>query len=256
MNHERAIELIIDSLLHVLEQREREELEQHLASCPACTAELEEYQHLWMDLSAVVTPKLERGTHAADSKRHAVGRLAEAIERVREEEFGPAHRTSDSHNVVLLRKTSLTRFPAIFRTAAAIVLVLGGVLLGRGMDRGGFQQTVETPSQVSAESPQFLFLMFRGEAPTPAAEAELTDQVVSWVVALEQEDRLVTTGRLAESPNGWVGSDPNDEGGREPHQRSGFMLVRAADLEEARQIASNYPSLAYGGAIEVLTIKP
>ena len=119
----------------------------------------------------------------------------------------------------------------------------------------GSSETTATPvGEVADLRPAWLLLLHETGASERAVRERGLEVVVreyaAWAEGLATEGRLVSAGKLSDSP-AWVGTDAPEEGST----MSGFFVVRAADREEALSIATGSPHAVAGGIVEVRRIE-
>jgi hypothetical protein len=225
MNCEHAVDLIIDSLLDELDDRQRVDLERHVQSCESCQAEAERLAAVWRGLGQV-----------------GLG-LSEG--RVRARSGGPSVPRFGRHAPLL-------------RTAAAIALILlggaGGYLLGR--DGSPAESADVGPAAAAPAGAERFLLLVRGEDPQgPVTGDRLVREYQAWAASLARQGRLVGANKLMDEPGRWI-SAPMVEETRRTSDVSGYFLISASGYDEAVAIAESSPHIKYGGTFEIRQIDP
>ena len=124
------------------------------------------------------------------------------------------------------------------RVAAAVLLVLAGLILGRLTAPGG-------PSPAATH----LLLLYGGEAPA-WEQASRVAEYAAWAAELRDREALVGGERLApEARLAGTAAAPDID------QPVGFFLVRADSLDSAAGLAASCPHLRHGGQVVVRPIK-
>ena len=127
---------------------------------------------------------------------------------------------------------------AWLRIAAAVALVLGGVLIGR----------LTTAPATPSSQPAYLLLLYGGES-LPHEEASRVAEYAAWAATLTHRGQLILAERLRPERR-VVGPSPPAAGDR----AVGFFLIRADDLDSATVVAQSCPHRKYGGTIVVRPI--
>lgn len=217
MKCEHAVDLIIDSLLDELDDRQRIDLDQHVGSCESCAAESRRLTRTWQELG-------ELGLRPSERWAIATGRTPPA----------PWHR----------------RYAPYLRAAAAVALVVlggaGGYLLGNG----------RSPAAPAPRGAATFLLLVRGEEPQASVtEDRLVREYRAWAISLAQQGRLVGGNKLMDEPGRWVAAAAAVET-RSRSDVSGYFLISASGYDEAVQIAESSPHIKYGGTFEIRQIDP
>jgi hypothetical protein len=139
---------------------------------------------------------------------------------------------------------SAGRRALIMRLAAAIVLFLGGVTLGR--------VTASAMPQMEDHRPRFLLLLHGGPTGLPPdEESAVAREYGAWARQLRSEGRFVTGERLGDAsvtvPQGDLPDAANVRG---------YFLISAASLDEAVAVARDCPHARRGGSVTVRPIDP
>jgi len=227
MSCERAIDLMIDSLVEPLDQAQLDELQRHVAECESCAAELADYRTLWRQMETVAIPEQSLG---------ALERLQTEVRKEFAGEYAAA--TRDARSPMAFTGSWMQRL------AAAIALVGLGAILAIGArdflgDAGPADETVDTRAR-------YLFIMTETqEGPELAAQAQ--SEIQAWFAGLAEQGVIESGSGIAVGPP--VGTPPDGTLFNGPV--SGFMVIRAADSQEARRIAVSSPIIDYGGFIEI-----
>ena len=225
MSCERAKELMIDALVEPLGSEQARELEQHVATCDSCAKQMAGYQELWQQLETVAIPEPSAG---------GLERLQQAVR----EEFGDA----GGPRAKAARPSGL---PLIQRLAAAVALVAIGALLSFGLR----DFTVDTGMREVDDRQRYVFIMTATQE-TPDMSEAVQAEVDAWIGELLEQDVIETGFGIFEgTPVGTPRSGSLLNG-----PVSGFMIIRAADAQEARRIALDSPIITYGGLIEIREI--
>jgi len=227
MSCERAIELMIDSLVEPLDKAQLDELHRHIAECESCAAELADYTKLWRQLETVAIP---------EQSANALDRLETAARKEFPAEYAAATRPD---------RTPL-RMPwaVLQRLAAAIAFIAVGATLATGLkDYFGGAGPVEVTGDTRA---RYLFIMTETQ-PAPELAAQAQREVQEWFVGLQEQGIMETGFGINDGPP--VGAPPNGTLLNGPV--SGFIIIRAADNQAARRIAVSSPIIDYGGFIEI-----
>lgn len=156
----------------------------------------------------------------------------------------------EDRTVGALRRQGLLRIPRarmrpLWQIAAALVLFVGGVAVGRATSSGS--QAISLPG-----APRFLLLLHGG--PTGLSDAEESKVVAeygAWAVMLRSQGRFVSGERLGEV--GTIvppGTLPGVGGLR------GFFLISAPSFDDAVAVARSCPHARRGGHVIVRPIDP
>jgi hypothetical protein len=129
--------------------------------------------------------------------------------------------------------------------AAAILLVVFGAVIGVWLQPS---RTVAGTAQ-----PAFMLLLRSREGSLAGNENDRVREYGIWAGDLVKKGQYVDAGRLSDASKKLTkqGSDPipaNDT------PVSGYFIIRAADLDQAVEIARNCPHITYGGELEVRPI--
>jgi hypothetical protein len=147
-----------------------------------------------------------------------------------------------------------SRFPArALGIAASLLVAFAGGWLTRPL--------LQPSSRPPAGADQlFLFLLGSEEPPGPASEiGRSVEAHRAWAERLRGEGRLVRAEKLREqvllltTPDGRATPQPS---GGSAEAASGFFLVRAADVDEAVELARSCPSLRFGGSVTIRSVDP
>jgi hypothetical protein len=222
VNCERAIELILDSLVEPLAVEDREELDRHLAECESCQAQAATYESMQASLDGVAVP--ERSPHGLE-------RLQAAVKA----EFG------DPEPVPVAR-------PGWLRFAAAFALIALGAVLTVGL-----QDFIgEEAAEIVAEDTRMRFLFVMTETTeAPELSAQANEEIQAWFAGLVEQGILEV--ETAVGIGAAIGTPPNGPLLEGPV--SGMVVIRAADAQEARRIAVTSPVIEYGGFIEIRSVE-
>jgi hypothetical protein len=163
-----------------------------------------------------------------------------------------------SHGLIGTRKRGIVmKVSAAVAALVAVSLVfVAGVTVGK---RGG--DTATAPVAVAPpEGRQYMLLLF--ETPAEAAAQEppsgeellaIIDEYRQWGNRLAEAGRLVGAEKLKDDAFVMSGEaatrlESAPEDGR---VLGGYFLIRAANMDDARDVASTHPHLKYGGEIEI-----
>jgi hypothetical protein len=230
MSCDRAKDLMIDALVEPLDKEQLHELQEHIAGCESCAAEMAEYQALWQQLENVAIPQ---------PRSDGLERLQAAVR----EEFGSEFGSSRP------KKHPLFAGPLGFwqRVAAAIALIAIGAILSIGVDN----YLRDTGPEVAVEDDRVRYLLIMTatqEGPELTAQAE--SEVQGWIAGLIEQGIMESGLGISDAlpgatpPSGTLLNGPV----------SGFIVIRAADIQEARRIVLASPVIDYGGLIEIRAI--
>lgn len=226
MSCERARELMIDALVEPHVASHGEELREHLATCDSCRAEAEALLRTWQNLETVAVP-----ARSPDGE----SRLDAAVR----DEFG----TGITTEVAAMPAT----LSPLIRVAASLMLLGVGILLGASL-MNFLQDEPGEPAAVDERNRYLLIMTETREPPEQIAEAQAAFD--GWIDDLVSQGIMETGMGLADGPPG--GIPPS--GALMVEDVSGFIVIRAADAEEAIRIAVSSPVIRYGGRIEVRAI--
>lgn len=146
----------------------------------------------------------------------------------------------------ILMKLSLTAAAL----ATVIVAFMAGVTVGK-KDQAATEPTADK---------QFMLLLFSNHtAESPALDsamgeeelAAIIDEYRQWGVRLRDEGRLVGAEKLKDDVFILAAGQPQRTTLPEGRVLGGYFLIRANDIEQAREIALTHPHLKYGGEIEI-----
>lgn len=222
MTCERAKELLIDSLVETLDDDRLAELKEHLAGCESCAEEAAGYEHLWRCLDTVAVPQ-----RRADSE----SRLQESVRREFGIEIGAAPATS----------TATGRPWPGWKIAASLSLIALGSVLTIGL-----QNYFDTDDPGTDDRGRYLLIMTDSQE-TPAMADQVRQEFQAWVAELIDQGIMETGIGLAAGPP--TGIPP--QGPLMDDAVSGFIVIRAADAQEALRISLSSPLLDYGGLVDV-----
>lgn len=230
MSCERSIELMIDALVEPLGKEELEELQQHVAGCESCAAEMVAYQDLWQRMETVAIPEPTAG---------GFERLQKAVR----EEFG-----TDSTSTDRRERPASMGSPGIWqRLAAAIVLVAVGAILAIGLD--SYRRDADITDTLQDDRVRYLLIMTETQE-GPELAAQVQSEVQEWIAGLIEQGIMESGLGISDAmpgatpPSGTLLNGPV----------SGFIIIRAADIQEARRIVLASPIIDYGGLIEIRAI--
>lgn len=219
MSCDRARELMFDALVEPLGEDEQRELDQHIASCDACAAEAEENEALWKNLETIAIPP---------PSPDGLERLQSAVK----EEFGQSAPATNR---------------SWYRAAAAIALVALGGILSFGLQNFLDDQ----PPAVDVEDDRARFLLIMTETTEgPELAQQANEEIGQWFADLAEQGILEPGSGVAVGPA--VGVPPDGPLLQGPI--SGIVVIRAADIQEARRITITSPIITYGGFIEIRSV--
>jgi hypothetical protein len=202
-------------------------IEEHLAGCAECRAQLAATRALWLRLGELPTPHPRPGVQE---------RIAQTL-------------ATAAHNTKQERTTMKVSW-----LAAAL---LAGVMLG-----GAAGMTIrKTPdgNLEGAAGSTFLLLLHEStrehQDVTPAQMDSIVGEYRAWALRLRNEQKLVGAEKLRDEAGRWLDpagtlkvSDPDEH-------VSGYFVIRAQNYDDAVAIARASPHLKYGGTIEVRAIQ-
>lgn len=230
MSCERAKDLMIDALVEPLDEQQMTELQAHVAECESCAAEMAEIQNLWQHLGAIAIPEPSAG---------GLERLQAAIR----DEFG------DEMN--LTRRATYPSYSArlgIWRRVAAVIALIGvGALLSIGLDS---YLRESGPQDVADDDRARYLLIMTATREGPELAGQVQSETQQWLASLIDQGILESGFGIGDAmPNAMPRSGTLLNG-----PVSGFMIIRATDLQEARRIVLDSPVIRYGGLIEIREI--
>jgi hypothetical protein len=160
----------------------------------------------------------------------------------------PPPRDLEAQTVAALRSARLLdrgwrQRVTILRLAAAVVLFVGGVILGR------VTTLADRPDEDRV--PQYILLLHGG--PTGLSdeeEAAVVREYGQWAIGLRREGRSVTGERLGDAS---ASVPPLD---RPAPDLRGYFVISAASLEDAVAVARRCPHARRGGQVIVRPIDP
>jgi hypothetical protein len=131
--------------------------------------------------------------------------------------------------------------------AAMLLLTLGGAV-GRGLPR----PTAPSPAR---ENPRYLLLLFEGPAfdRVSSTGVDRVAEYTAWARGLASRGQLADAAELSPIDQ-QLGPMPERSsiGGQ---VISGYFIVRARDVAEARAIAETCPHLRHGGGVSVRPLR-
>lgn len=165
------------------------------------------------------------------------------------------------------------------RRAAAIALLLllpasgwvaRGMVEGRPNSGPPLPSPRTTPGGIADTSPiadgRVYMLLFLGSWPdeaelTPQERAEREASYGGWMTELEARGNITGGGEFGPAPglmvtNGTMGVNIFEPAVAPEDRIVGFLILRAADEEEARELAAGSPHLQYGGSHLLKPINP
>jgi hypothetical protein len=123
------------------------------------------------------------------------------------------------------------------RTAAALALVAGGVVLGRW---------TTAPPDSRGDGRSFLLLLYGDAVRSGKSEQALVAEYSAWADGLRRRRQLIAAERL--QPAARVVGNP---GAGAPFAPVGFFLIRADSFESAAETAADCPHARHGGTVVV-----
>lgn len=171
MRCEDVRERVDDYVDRVLPKEESARLEEHLASCAGCQRDVDALRALLRETAA----------------------LPQSILPERDLWAGIEARLGTKSSVAFRLRRAVWRKMTTFAAAAAVLLIVAGILLDRvpsGTKRPGFPTRPEAPSNLAAETQ-------RAEAEYARARQELLSALADHENALEPETRRVIEENLA-----------------------------------------------------------
>jgi anti-sigma-K factor RskA len=193
--HQALLERIPAYALGALDAEERDEVEQHLAGCRACRAELRAYQRV-TDLLSLAAPEAEPDA----------GLRGELLARVAELRAGGVG-TSAPAPSLLDRLRASVRVP-VWQLAAALILVAalvaGGLSLDLGSQPAFYQVALSAPSG-SPNADGLLVIADQGEVGTLVVEnlpvLDAASQYQFWLI--EADGSRISGGLFDVHENGY-----------------------------------------------------
>lgn len=223
MNCERAVDLIIDSLMDRLTDGDEAELEEHIRSCDVCALRRSEFTDTWSGLREL--PQPEPSSVAAVELGRVIG------------------------------ERKLVRRYSLLAAAAAVGFLLIGGASGYGLASARSSSAVVT---VEDQSPSFLLLV-RGEPELGTMSLEqLVSEYTEWADQLASDGNLIAAEKLRDDTGRWVRSPERSARAdlRAASDIGGYFLIRASNYDAAEAIAMTSPHIRYGGTFEVREIDP
>jgi len=198
----------------------------------------------------------DRYNGLSDTERDAMRRMASgAIPRESLED--DTVRVLARHGLVRSRKRGIVmKLSASVGALVAVALVfVAGVTVGK---RGGEDTATVAPTAQK----QYMLLLYEtaGEREDVAMSGEpdeamlaIIDEYRQWGKRLAEQGRLVGAEKLKDAGFVMHGEQAVAIAQPRPGERTlgGYFLIRAANMEQAREIASTHPHLKYGGEIEI-----
>ena len=248
MDCEHVREEFVERLTGPLDTERSRAIDQHLAECAGCRAEMERLREIWSEL----------GTLRVAEPSGAGGRVAQLVD-------------ARAAAGVRLRQAPRVRGTSIAVSAIALAASLViGVALGKWSSPsggGGPPPNVATPNVAIPGARERYVLLLHGPARrAPASQAQaaadsVAEQAIvaeyrAWAGRLRASGALVMAEKLADAPMTMLtaaGASPL------PHtddELGGFFLVQVADSAEAFRIARDCPHLRHGGTVQVRRIEP
>jgi hypothetical protein len=101
---------------------------------------------------------------------------------------------------------------------------------------------------------KFVFL-FRGGFPDPKNQKDHMKEWEDWLAELNRSNRFVA-GEPFDAPGKMVSSNGTADGEMNDDAVGGYMVVSAADQDEAVSLAKASPNIGLGGRVEVREALP
>jgi len=142
----------------------------------------------------------------------------------------------------------------LLQTAAAVLLVVGGVLLGRWSEGAAGGPEGEPQAH-------FMLLLYVPPGWSREAEAERVEEYGAWARRLAAEGRSVTGAPLGTvtqvlvPEHGERKETAVPEWGPEGLTLGGYFLIGAADFDSAVEVAESCPHLRHGGTVVVRALE-
>lgn len=146
----------------------------------------------------------------------------------------------------------------LLQTAAAVLLLVGGVVLGRWTDGAA------GPGPEQDTEAHFMLLLYEPPGWSREAEAERVEEYGAWARRLAEEGRSVT-GAPLEAVEQVLVPEPGErdatagpDGEPEGLSLGGYFLIGADDFASAVEVAESCPHLRHGGTVVVreLALEP
>ncbi len=208
-----------------VDETERLQIAAHLAACTACSRMLERVR-----VTASRLEQLQADPLPPDLTR----RIVDASRRRR----------------------PLAVSPLWLASIAAAVVV--GIALGSMWS--ALLSTSSTPTKTTGQ--QFLLMMLEPAAErwtlAPAESREREQLMTNWVANIREQRSLVSEQRLLDEEGRLISNEGvNDRSGQVPAGEllTGYLLIRAANYDEATEIAKSCPILAFGGRVAVRAVQ-
>lgn len=136
--------------------------------------------------------------------------------------------------------------------AAALLLFLGGVGVGRMLGGGAPGETAAGSEPAAGERRAFMLVLWEDSAGGAAASPEgVAEEYARWAHATAEQGVAISghelgADRLMLAPEPPAGPVPPEE-----FRIGGYFIIEAPDARAARAIAEGHPHLARGGWIEI-----
>jgi hypothetical protein len=124
--------------------------------------------------------------------------------------------------------------------------VLAALIAGFFFGKTDFNATPETVADTKA---QFLLLLYEDESFNAEHPASLVQEYTDWAREMHAEDQLAYAEKLGDEKFG-LGKVPEANASN----ITGYFVIKASSLDEARRIANGHPHLKYNGGIELRPI--
>lgn len=139
-----------------------------------------------------------------------------------------------------------------YMIAAALLLFVGGMGVGRMLGGGTPDGTGAASDPVSGEDRAFMLVLWEDPAGGAAASPDdVAEEYARWARATAEQGVAISGNELAPDrlmlgPEPLAGAAPPEE-----FRVGGYFIVEAPDAGAARAIAQRHPHLARGGWIEI-----
>ena len=247
MECERVREEFVEQLTGRLDPERSRAIDQHVAGCAACRAELDRMREMWKELETLRVP----------SPSGAAGRVARLIE---------ARAASGDASAAVVPERRLTRRTLVSAVALAAAAFIG-VIVGQRSATGPDPLVQVQPNVATGALKERYVLLLHGPArtvastPAQAAADSVAEQAIvaeyrAWAMGLRDSGALVLAEKLADEPLTLLTAGGAREMPRNTADELGGFFLIQADSAEAFRIARNCPHLKYGGTVQVRRIQP
>lgn len=225
-------ELIIDLLTNQLDAQGRQQLDSHLRTCQKCRAKLNQYENMWRKIDLI--PQPQHSNNVLDGLKQRV-----------KEEFDVQLFTDYENNEVQPNTGTWTK-PFKLIAASILLLFLGSSMTYFYMNDSG---SLNSENYAGDAMSEYIFILTRtGFDPTKAEQIEA--DMEKWLSQKTSQGIVIDSMWLPDNPT--VDTPPQGSLLNEPIL--GFIVVKAQNDRDARQLAIEVPIVDYGGFLEVVKI--